>query len=192
MKTVKALKAFSDGELSMYDGEIRDIDETKATQYIAEGYVEEYSGGGGITPTGKKTITDTTETDVTNYATAQVVDEDLVAGNIKKDVNILGVVGTYEGSGGGSFTPATLTIINQTGVNVSLYAPLFAENGGTYGVEAADTGTYVVVIGGLGAMLQIPDPNYTISVVDGDITSVGTGKYLMTGNGTLKIETGAS
>lgn len=29
-------------------------------------------------------------------------DEDLIADNIKKDVNIFGVVGTYEGSGGGS------------------------------------------------------------------------------------------
>lgn len=38
---------------------------------------------------------------MTNYATAQIVDADLVAGNIKKDVNILGVTGTYEGSGGG-------------------------------------------------------------------------------------------
>lgn len=51
--------------------------------------------------TGKLDITTTSEVDVTNYASAQVVDADLVASNIKKDVNILGVVGTYEGSGGG-------------------------------------------------------------------------------------------
>ena len=55
----------------------------------------------GITPTGNIQLTSTAQTDVTNYATAQVVDADLVAGNIKKDVNILGVTGTYEGSGGG-------------------------------------------------------------------------------------------
>jgi len=58
------------------------------------------SSGGGITPTGNINITNTSSVNVTNYATAQVVDEDLVASNIKKDVNILGVTGTYEGSGG--------------------------------------------------------------------------------------------
>jgi hypothetical protein len=54
-----------------------------------------------VTPTGNINITDTQITDVSAYATAQVVDADLVAENIKKDVNILGVVGSYEGSGGG-------------------------------------------------------------------------------------------
>lgn len=54
----------------------------------------------GITPSGNINITNMNQIDVTNYATAQVVDSDLVAGNIKKNVNILGVTGTYEGSGG--------------------------------------------------------------------------------------------
>ena len=39
---------------------------------------------------------------VTVAAVTAAIDADIVAGNIKKDVNILGVVGTYEGSGGGS------------------------------------------------------------------------------------------
>ena len=51
--------------------------------------------------TGKVNITTTSEVNVTDYATAQVVDSDLIASNIKKDVNILGVTGTYEGGGGG-------------------------------------------------------------------------------------------
>lgn len=87
---------------------------TDAVQSLVDGY------GGGITPTGNINITDTNVTDVTNYATAQVVDADLIASNIKKDVNILGVVGTFEGGGGslptsisklggGSFTLATDT-----------------------------------------------------------------------------------
>lgn len=71
MITVKALKAFSDGELSMHDGEIRDIDETKATQYIAEGYVIEYTEP--IVPQGKITITENeTDIDVSQYALADV------------------------------------------------------------------------------------------------------------------------
>lgn len=46
--------------------------------------------------TGKLEITGTAEVDVTQYAAAQVVDANLIAGNIKKDVTILGVTGTYE------------------------------------------------------------------------------------------------
>lgn len=50
----------------------------------------------GIIPSGKKTITSTAETDVTNFATAQVVDDNLVASNIKKGVSVLGITGTFE------------------------------------------------------------------------------------------------
>ena len=46
--------------------------------------------------TGKVEITGTSEVDVTEYATAQVVDANLIEGNIKKDVTILGITGTYE------------------------------------------------------------------------------------------------
>ena len=46
--------------------------------------------------TGKIDITGTAEVDVTSYAAAQVVDANLIAENIKKDVTILGVTGTYE------------------------------------------------------------------------------------------------
>lgn len=64
----------------------------------------------GITPSGKKTITSTTETDVTNFATAQVVDDNLVASNIKKNVSILGITGTFE---------ATLPTLNAPTISLS-------------------------------------------------------------------------
>jgi hypothetical protein len=48
---------------------------------------------GGIIPSGTKDITSLGEIDVTEYASAQVVDDDLKPENIKKDVNILGVKG---------------------------------------------------------------------------------------------------
>lgn len=66
----------------------------------------------GITPSGTINITDTNVTDVTNYATAQVVDADLIASNIKKDVNILGVVGSYEGGGGNKVTGTWIPVNN--------------------------------------------------------------------------------
>ena len=52
---------------------------------------------GGPEPTGNINITTTEQVDVSEYATAQVVDANLVAGNIKKDVSILGVTGTLSG-----------------------------------------------------------------------------------------------
>lgn len=48
----------------------------------------------GITPTGNINITNTSQVDVTNYATAQVVDSNLISGNVKNGVSILGVQGT--------------------------------------------------------------------------------------------------
>ena len=54
---------------------------------------------GGITPSGKIEITNTEEINVTNYATAQVVDSNLSAENIKEGVSILGKVGTFKGGG---------------------------------------------------------------------------------------------
>ena len=72
----------------------------------------------GITPSGKKTITSTDETDVTNFATAQVVDSNLVASSIKKNVSILGVTGTLEEG----ITPTgTLDITTNGIVDVTNY-----------------------------------------------------------------------
>jgi hypothetical protein len=78
---------------SIGDGQIVEVSDTLGTQLISDGLAQEFTL---ITPTGKLEITCTAEVDVTNYAAAQIVDANLVAGNIKKDVTILGVTGTYE------------------------------------------------------------------------------------------------
>lgn len=107
---------------SIGDGQIVEVSDTLGTQLISDGLAQAFTL---ITPTGTKTITEngenidvtayakatvnvpnpstgkveitgTAEVDVTNYAAAQVVDANLIAGNIKKDVTILGVTGTYE------------------------------------------------------------------------------------------------
>ena len=70
-----------------------------SAKYLPENMAEEIDGiPTGITPSGKIEITNTEEINVTNYATAQVVDSNLSAENIKKDISILGVMGTFEGS----------------------------------------------------------------------------------------------
>jgi hypothetical protein len=50
-----------------------------------------------VLPTGTIEITDTEETDVSDYATAQIVDVNLKAENIKNGVIILGITGEYTG-----------------------------------------------------------------------------------------------
>lgn len=111
------------GELtSIAKGQVVTVDDEVGAQMISDGLAKEFTlvnptGTKTITEngenidvaqyakatvnvpnpsTGKLTITGTAEVDVTNYAAAQVVDENLIAGNIKKDVTILGVTGTYE------------------------------------------------------------------------------------------------
>lgn len=81
----------------------------------------------GVQPTGKKEITSTAEVNVANYATAQVVDADLVAGNIKKDVDILGVVGTYEAAAGDFSTAAVTINKGEHGDAVTCIIPWFSE-----------------------------------------------------------------
>lgn len=53
----------------------------------------------GITPSGKIEITNTEEIDVSEYASAQIVDSNLTEENIKEGVSILGKVGTFKGGG---------------------------------------------------------------------------------------------
>ena len=113
----------STGELtSVAKGQILTVTDEAGAQLISDGLADEYTL---ITPTGTKSITEngenidvtayakatvnvpnpstgkveitgTAEVDVTNYAAAQVVDANLIATNIKKDVTILGVTGSYE------------------------------------------------------------------------------------------------
>jgi CHASE2 domain-containing sensor protein len=52
---------------------------------------------GYVLPTGNIDITNTEETDVSEYATAKIVDANLKAENIKNGVIILGITGTYTG-----------------------------------------------------------------------------------------------
>lgn len=92
---------------------------------------------GGITPSGNIDITSMAQVDVTNYATAQVVDADLIAENIKKDVNILGVVGSFEGGSAtihkGSYTPTSYKT-----TAISLPHNLNLTNGYIFYIEADD------------------------------------------------------
>ena len=80
-------------------------------------YAEAAVDVAGGTPSGKCTLTTTAETDVSAYATAQVVDSNLRAENIAKDVTVLGITGTHEG-GSSDFGTATIILDLTVGSGV--------------------------------------------------------------------------
>lgn len=88
-------EAYSTNSLQMTTKGATTYNPSTSTQTIAKGtYLT-----GDITIAAckdTKKITSTSATTVTGYRYAQVNDDDLVAGNIKKGVNILGVAGTYD------------------------------------------------------------------------------------------------
>ena len=69
-----------------------------SAKYLPENMAEEISTiETGIIPSGKIEITNTEEINVSEYATAQIVDSNLAEENIKEGVSILGKVGTFKG-----------------------------------------------------------------------------------------------
>ena len=93
------------------------------TPTVSAGYVSSGTAGNSnisltasVTTKGAATITPTTTNQTISSGTyltgtqTIVGDADLVAGNIKKNVQIFGVTGTYEGGGGGTPTIDSLTV----------------------------------------------------------------------------------
>ena len=141
-----------------------------------------------VIPTGKLSITGTAEVDCSAYAKAQVSSETLLAENIKKDVSILGVTGSYEGGGGSSdFSTAevavtmnseTATLVMPYTVDVEEYAGIVTTiiQSGTYDVALFKGKCFGSVFG---------DPSASISV-SGDIEDYD-GDVLITGDGAITI-----
>lgn len=80
-------------ELNSLADKINSVSKTKGKKTIPE---MTQALEGVTKPEGKIAITDTEIKDVSSYAQAQVVDDNLIAENIKKDISILGVTGTLE------------------------------------------------------------------------------------------------
>lgn len=119
--SAKITKGGGGDEPVLIDKTITENGTYNASSDSADGYKKIAVDVPSVAPTGNINITSTAQTDVSAYATAQVVDADLVASNIKKDVDILGVVGTYEGGGGGGsgITPAVEKTYNVTTTSTS-------------------------------------------------------------------------
>lgn len=121
---------------------------TKTGTGVTVSASELVSGNRAFTPT----LTAQTNLDVKNYATASVsaitkellanLDSDFVAENIKKDVNLFGLVGTLEGDESGvttySITPTNQTFTHNQWVNLRVD---IAGNGDLSVVNASGGGT---------------------------------------------------
>ena len=93
-----------------------------------------------IRPQGTVTISALGNTDVTAYETATVADANCIATNIKKDVSIMGVTGSYEGSG----TSKNVQVVQgTTRTNSSTLTAVGAE------LTVSKTGTYDVYWSGM-------------------------------------------
>ena len=156
----------------------------------------------GVQPSGKKEITTTEEVNVASYATAQVVDEDLVAGNIKKDVDILGVVGSYEPEAPASdFSTAKVTVNNNTEIAFEIELANYYDvenNEGimTPSISSQDISESIIldVVLYKGKALCIIRPleltSPTVSV-SGNIQYDSIETYLVTGDGAITLTNNA-
>lgn len=105
------------------------------------------------TPVGKKEITNTIEVDVLNYATAQINDLNLIPANIKKDINILGVTGSYEGG----VTPSGNVDIETTAqYDVSTKATAQISESNCNKLIAANIRSGEIILGIEGSLIERP------------------------------------
>lgn len=127
-KLIEALQEGGGGSVPEYEGlysvtpsetaQTLDCDGKKMTDDVTVGAISSTYIGSGVTQKAAATYTPTTsdQTIAANQylAGAQTVkgDANLVAGNIKKDVQMFGVTGTYEGGGGGGGTEPKIDVIS--------------------------------------------------------------------------------
>lgn len=80
----------SNNEVSIKDIRVSNIDVAFITLNTTNGYVDLYGSGNNVNLYADTTL---------NYESGNITTDNLVAENIKKDVEILGVIGTHEGGG---------------------------------------------------------------------------------------------
>lgn len=143
----------------------------------------------GIIPSGKVNITSTSEVDVTNYASAQVVDANLVAGNIKQGATILGVAGSFTSDANavaGDILSGKSGYVNGAKVNGSITSKAAQTYTPTTADQTIASGQYLS-----GAQTIAGDANLVAGNIKKDTTIFGvTGTYEGGGGGGTSIDAG--
>ena len=137
-----------------------------------------------VTPTtSAQTLTPTSPyngfNEVNVSAVTSSIDANIVAGNIKKDVSILGVTGTYEGSGGESMADFFIRVYQGDLVNKNNYSTLgdtatLADLGGVWGITSISLPNVEMLTGPLSprntnlTSLSLPKLKFThVNVIQG-------------------------
>ena len=172
---------------------------TGSTAKTISGAIDEIATVAVATPSGKLSITGTSEVNCASYATAQVSSNTLIAENIKKDVSILGVTGSYEGGGSSDFSTAEVTFVNNTGASSFANIPICVEENAlgegspamVYYLVATPDATPVVenvplYKGSCYGRWDTNENQFEISV-SGDAVLAGEGTVLITGDCTITL-----
>lgn len=171
-------------------------EEEKLFMLIAETYIDRIPNG-EVVPEGKLEITSTAEVNVYDYATAQVVDENLIADNIKEDVEILGITGTYSGGGGGGgdIKNVQVRLITDDNLPNEPYSAYMAFDRGAvymeqYALITPDTTDIVIdaIVKNTGTEISFLSDNALITVVSytGDI-EISDNRYIIFGDCIIHI-----
>lgn len=112
---IKALKSFSNGSISMYAGEVRDVDSTNAAAFISGGLAVEFTDP--VEPSGSISITANGTYDVADKASAVV--------------NVSVATVTYNANGGTGSVDAVTAIKGNT-IELSDGTGLIAPEGKTF------------------------------------------------------------
>lgn len=124
-----------------------------------------------------------------------IYDQNFIAGNIKKDTSIFGVVGTYEGEGGTDSplpievsTEAEMTALLTSGEVGGVYKYTGTtgtyENGALYVLEE-EVATYTITVSTSGTVSLIPSSSNPTTITTGEtvtLTFDGWGNYFDIGN----------
>lgn len=122
----------------------------------------------------------TPESPVDGYSSVSVsavtsaIDQNIVAGNIKKDVEILGVTGSYEGSGSEPFA-VTITAQGEPGSYTFSANKTYSET--MAAIQNGDATSFKIAVGGetmdcLGYFILSADPDLIIAVNAGANESI--------------------
>lgn len=177
------------GVVGTYEGNAPTVQSKTATPSLSSQTITPDSGYDGLSSV---TVNPITGTILGN------LDADFAAENIKKDVNMFGVVGTYEGGGGGGGPTITVSIIDYSGTAPTVYYPSSAtwsgyepdmETGLVSGTLTAPENSMITLLGpSIMSISQSSGITKTkLAIAGSRVNSAVYVVYLGTADGTISI-----